>query len=413
LKWYGRFKHAVKAAITGWKNYTSTFDLSNWFGRRFWGIDNSKLATNETIFSVISRLANTLSSLPLKLYKEYDVVINQAADVVINNPNPNMSGFDLINKLEVSRNETGNGYAVIMRDIRLQPEQIVPIDSAYVTPFINTDDNNLWYEVRGTDGTYYFHNMNMLHVKHITGASRWVGINPLNVLKNTLDYDKAVQEFSLSEMQKKDSFILEYGANVDTDKRQRIIDDFRRFYQENGGILFQEPGVTVKDIERKYFASDTLASERITRSRVANVFNVPVSFLNDTEGQSYSSNEQMMIQFVQMTLTPIVRQYEQELNRKLLTPEERKAGYYFKFNLGGLLRGDTSARTQFYQAMLRSGVLSPDEVRRLEDVQPRGGAADQLWISGDLYPIEMDPRDRKGGDKGVKGSETKEKILGN
>ena len=413
MKWYGRFKHAVKAAITGWKNYTSTFDLSNWFGRRFWGIDNSKLATNETIFSVISRLANTLSSLPLKLYKEYDVVINQAADVVINNPNPNMSGFDLINKLEVSRNETGNGYAVIMRDIRLQPEQIVPIDSAYVTPFINTDDNNLWYEVRGTDGTYYFHNMNMLHVKHITGASRWVGINPLNVLKNTLDYDKAVQEFSLSEMQKKDSFILEYGANVDTDKRQRIIDDFRRFYQENGGILFQEPGVTVKDIERKYFASDTLASERITRSRVANVFNVPVSFLNDTEGQSYSSNEQMMIQFVQMTLTPIVRQYEQELNRKLLTPEERKAGYYFKFNLGGLLRGDTSARTQFYQAMLRSGVLSPDEVRRLEDVQPRGGAADQLWISGDLYPIEMDPRDRKGGDKGVKGSETKEKILGN
>lgn len=413
LKWYGRFKHAVKAAITGWKNYTSTFDLSNWFGRRFWGIDNSKLATNETIFSVISRLANTLSSLPLKLYKDYDVVINQAADVVINNPNPNMSGFDMINKLEVSRNETGNGYAVIMRDIRMQPEQIVPIDSAYVTPFINTDDNNLWYEVRGTDGTYYFHNMNMLHVKHITGASRWVGINPLNVLKNTLDYDKAVQEFSLSEMQKKDSFILEYGANVDTDKRQRIIDDFRRFYQENGGILFQEPGVTVKDIERKYFASDTLASERITRSRVANVFNVPVSFLNDTEGQSYSSNEQMMIQFVQMTLTPIVRQYEQELNRKLLTPEERKAGYYFKFNLGGLLRGDTSARTQFYQAMLRSGVLSPDEVRRLEDVPPRGGAADQLWISGDLYPIEMDPRDRKGGDKGVKGSETKEKILGN
>jgi HK97 family phage portal protein len=173
------------------------------------------------------------------------------------------------------------------------------------------------------------------------------GINPLNVLKNTLEYDKAVQEFSLSEMQKKDSFILEYGANVDTDKRQRIIDDFRRFYQDNGGILFQEPGVKVTDLDRKYFASDTLASERITRSRVANVFNVPASFLNDNEGQRFSSNEQMMIQFVQMTLTPIIRQYEQELNRKLLTETDRKAGYYFKFSLGGLLRGDTAARTAF------------------------------------------------------------------
>ncbi|WP_066147817.1 phage portal protein [Anoxybacillus sp. P3H1B] len=405
MKWYNRLKYSIKAAVAGWKG--QTFDFSSWFGRRFWGIDNSKLATNETIFSVISRLANTLSSLPLKLYKNYDSVINQAADIVINNPNSNMSGFELINKLEVSRNETGNGYAVIIRDIRMQPEQIVPIDSSYVVPFINTDDNNLWYEVRGTTGTYYFHNMNMIHVKHITGASRWVGLNPLNVLKNTLEYDKAVQEFSLSEMQKKDSFILEYGVNVDTEKRQRIIEDFRRFYKENGGILFQEPGVTVKDIERKYFASDTLASERITRSRVANVFNVPVSFLNDTEGQSYSSNEQMMIQFVQMTLMPIVRQYEHELNRKLLTTEERKAGYYFKFNLGGLLRGDTAARTQFYQVMLRSGALTPDEVRRLEDVPPRGGAADQLWISGDLYPIDMDPRHRKGGDKSGKEIESK------
>lgn len=257
-----------------------------------------------------------------------------------NSPNENISSFDLINKLEVSRNETGNGYAVIGRDIRMRVESITPLDVAYVTPFINADDQNLWYEVRGAEHTYYIHNMNMIHVKHITGTSRLAGISPLNVLKNTLEYDKAVQKFSLSEMQKKDSFVLKYGANIDPEKRQRIIDDFRRFYKESGGLLFQERGVEVDNLERKYFASDTLASERITRSRVANVFNVPVSFLNDTEGQSYSSNEQMMIQFVQMALTPIVRQYEQEFNRKLLTQLERKQGHYFKFSLG---EPDTSA----------------------------------------------------------------------
>jgi HK97 family phage portal protein len=403
LRWYKRTINAVKGAVAGWKG--AMFDFSSWAGRRFWGIDNGKLATNETIFSVISRLANTFSSLPIKLYQNYDLKMNQAADVVINNPNQNMTSFECFNKIEVSRNETGNGYAVITRDIRMQPEKLLPIDSSYVTPFLNTDDNELWYQVMGDNGTYYFHNINMLHVKHITGTSRWAGINPLNVLKNTLEYDKAVQEFSLSEMQKKDSFILEYGTNVDKEKRQRIIDDFKRFYQENGGILFQEPGVKVTDLDRKYFASDTLASERITRSRVANVFNVPVSFLNDTEGQSFSSNEQMMIQFVQMTLTPIVRQYEQELNRKFLTEADRKAGLYFKFSLGGLLRGDTAARTAFYQAMIRSGGMSPDEVRQLEDLPPKGGNASKLWVSGDLYPIDMDPTQRKGvsnGDKGTK-----------
>lgn len=397
LKWYSRAKYAIKSALAGWK--ASGFDFSSWAGRTFWGIDNGKLATNETIFSVISRLSNTLSSLPIKLYRNYETEMNQAADIVINNPNNNMTSFECFNKIEVSRNELGNGYAIIKRDIRMQPEELLPIDASYVTPFINSDDGELWYQVNGSDGTYYFHNMNVFHVKHITGASRWSGISPLNVLKNTLDYDKAVQEFSLSEMQKKDSFTLEYGANVDEEKRKRIIDDFRRFYKENGGILFQEPGVEVKEIQRKYFASDTISSEKITRSRVANVFNVPVSFLNDGEGQGYSSNEQMMIQFVQMNLTPTIRQYEQELNRKLLNPAERKAGFYFKFNIGGLLRGDTAARTNFYQAGIRNGWFSQDTVREYEDLPPVGGNASKLWVSGDLYPIDMDPTQRKGGDK--------------
>ena len=313
-----------------------------------------------------------------------------------------MTSYEALNKIEVSRNETGNGYAIIIRDIRMQPEKIIPIDSSYISPFLNMDDGELWYQVLGDNGTHYIHNMNMIHVKHITGSSRWSGISPLTVLKNTLEYDKAVQEFSLSEMQRKDSFILEYGANVDNEKRQRIIDDFRRFYQENGGILFQEPGVKVQDIDRKYFASDTLASEKITRSRVANVFNVPVSFLNDGEGQGFASNEQLMTQFVQMSLTPTVRQYEQEFNRKLLTSAERRAGFYFKFSLGGLLRGDTAARTAFYQMMIRSSGMKPDEVRQLEDLPPVGGKAAELWISGDMYPLEMDPVLRKGGEKSGK-----------
>ncbi|WP_416729206.1 phage portal protein [Fictibacillus sp. JL2B1089] len=396
MNFLSRIKFAFKAAVAGWSG--QGYDFTNWAGKTLWGIDNGKLVTNETIFSVISRLANTLSSLPIKLYKNYDLEMNQAADVVINNPNPNMTSFEIFNKVEVSRNETGNGYAIIRRDIRMQPEQLLPINSSNVTPFINNDDGELWYKVIGNGKDYYFHNMNMFHVKHISGAGRWKGINPLEVLRNTLDFDKSIQEFSLSEMQKKDSFILTYATNVDKEKRQQIVDDFKRFYTENGGILFREPGVTIDEIDRKYFASDIISSERITRSRVANVFNVPTSFLNEVEG-GFSSNEQLMIQFVQMSLTPTVRQYEQELNRKLLTPADRKAGFYFKFNMGGLLRGDTAARTNFYQAMLRSGAMDRDEVRRFEDLPPRGGQAAELWISGDMYPLEMDPTLRKGGDK--------------
>lgn len=397
LKWTSRIKMAVRGAAAGWKG--QGFDFRNWFGRKFWGIDNGQLATNETIFSVISRKANTLSSLPIKLYQNYDIMNNDLSDLITNNPNPNMTSYEFFNKLEVSRNETGNGYAIISRDIRMQPDKLLPIDSSYVTPFLNQDDGELWYKVLGDNGTYYFHNMNMLHVKHITGASRLEGINPIKVLDNTIKYDKAVQEFSLSEMEKKESFILTYATNVGKEKREEIVADFRRFYSENGGVLFQEHGVTIDQLEKKYFASDTLASEKITRSRVANVFNVPITFLNE-DGGGFSNNEQTMIQYVQMGLTSDIRQYEQEMNRKLITKDQRNKGSYWKFNLGGLLRGDTAARTAFYQMAVRCSIMKPDEVRELEDLPPEGGNASKLWVSGDLYPIEMDPTLRKTSSKG-------------
>ncbi|MDT2273600.1 hypothetical protein P7H20_00025 [Paenibacillus larvae] len=49
------------------------------------------------------------------IQKDYDIQMNETADMLIHHPNSNMSGFEWLNKMEVSRNETGNGYAVIMR----------------------------------------------------------------------------------------------------------------------------------------------------------------------------------------------------------------------------------------------------------------------------------------------------------
>jgi hypothetical protein len=55
--------------------------------------------------------------------------------------------------------------------------------------------------------------------------------------------------------------------------------------------------------------------------------------------------------------------------------------------------------------MIRSSGMTPDEVRQYEDLPPKGGKAAELWISGDMYPLEMDPTLRKGvsaSDKGTK-----------
>lgn len=411
-----RFKQLFQSNSTNKKPWSGkAFNFTDWFGKSLNGSKQHTLETNETVFSVITRLSNTLASLPLKELQKRKEVDNSVSNLLKHVPNENMTSYDFINRLETDRNTYGNGYAIIERGIYNAPKSLIPINPLDVEPMINRDDHTLWYHVTSAlfNLNVYVFNQDIIHVKHITGASRYAGISPLDVLKGALDFDNAVKEFSLGEMSRKDSFILKYGANVSEEKQQQVIDMFKKYYDSNAGVLFQEPGVEINSIDRNFVSADLKNEDDITDKRIANAFNVPLQFLNASSGGTFSSNEQLMTQFVQMTLTPIVRQYEQEFEKKLLTTEELTAGSYFKFNMNSLLRGDMQARANFYQIMRRNGVYTTNDILDLEDLPESSDEfADKLFVSGDLYPIDMDPIQRKGVTKNAATEDT-EKVLGN
>ena len=190
-------------------------------------------------------------------------------------------------------------------------------------------------------------------------------------------------------MSKKDSFVIEYDRSVNSEKRQAIINDFVKMIKQNGGAVVQEKGFKYDRFESRFNPADLASVEGISRIRIANAFDVPLSFVNDNSSKATTNVEHVMTQFVEMTLAPIIRQYESEFNRKLLTPNQRARGYYFKFNVNGLMRGDTAARTQFYQMMIRNGIATPNELRKLEDMPvAKDKNADKLWFSKDLALLE-------------------------
>lgn len=387
------FKQLVTGRSGSWKG--DHYDFMPWANNVF-GYKNNSLQTNEEIFSVVTRLANTVSSLPIHLYQNYDEVNNSLSNLLNGESNPSMTSFSLINQLETSRNTDGNGYAFIERDNTGTPIRLWPIEPSTVVVKRNLDDNSIWYEVNSSEWHFMVYNTEMIHVRHITPLDGVVGISPIDVLKGPLDFQKAVEDFSLSEMNKKDAYIIQYDRSVSDEKRRAMIEDFRRMIKENGGAVVQEKGFTFDRFESRFQPGDLKTTESITRSRIANAFNVPLAFLNESTGTSTGTlSEQLMIQFVKMTLVPIVKQYEAEFNRKLLTQSQRARGMYFKFNVNGLLRGDTAARTNFYQMMIRNGIASPNDLRKLEDLPPvKDDTANQLWITGDLYPIDLAIQDR-------------------
>lgn len=384
------------------------YDFSPWKNKNFWGVINNTLETNETIFSAITKLSNSMASLPLKLYENYKVVNNDVSELLTVSPNNSMSSFDFINQIETCRNEKGNAYVLIERDVFAQPEKLYLINPDVVQMAIENNSKELFFMIHAATGNeLVVHNTDMLHFKHIVASNMVQGVSPIDVLKNTMDFDNALREFNLAEMQKPESFILKYGTNVSKEKREDVLSDFKSFYEENGGILFQEPGVEIDPLPKKYVSEDMVASENLTRERVANVFQLPAVFLNTKGGTNFTKNEELNRFYLQHTLLPIIKQYEEEFNRKLLTKNDRQKGQYFKFNVKSLLRADSATQAEVYFKAVRSGYYGINEIREWEDLPPVEGG-DKPMISGDLYPIDTPVEQRnttKGGDNNANGKE--------
>ncbi|MDU0153988.1 phage portal protein [Bacillus cabrialesii] len=368
------------------------FDFSRWF-TPYSNVFNSRaehtLTSSEPVYAAVSRLANSLSSMPLKMYKEYKPTTSAASNLLTDQPNNNMTSEEFINLLEVHRNVYGNGYAIKRYDSRFQVEALEVLDPLSVFPVYEEGTKDLWYEVHGDFNVYYVHNTSMIHV-HTTTKDGKKGISRLDVLRGTLDFDAEVRTFALDQMDgAKLSFILKIDANIDEEQLEKMRESFQTFYKDNGGVIIQEAGTELKELEKQFIDKNVFDVDKVTRSRVASVFHLPLFMVGESDGNGVTQKtEELYSNFVKGTLLPIVRHYETEFNRKLLTAEERKSGYYFKFNMNALLRADTAVRGTFYQQGIRNAFLTPNEVRAWEELPPLPGG-DVLLASKDLFPLEQ------------------------
>ena len=145
------FWNRIKSLLTGNKKVSSPGNLVT--GNPFpISLSGSTLQTNETVFSVITQLSNAMASMPLKLYKNYEEVTDSDLAMEIKyHPNPSMTSFSFIQKIETDRNEYGNAYVLIERDEYWQPVNLYPVSPTCVTVMQNQDDDSIWYKITASN----------------------------------------------------------------------------------------------------------------------------------------------------------------------------------------------------------------------------------------------------------------------
>ncbi len=103
--------------------------------------------------------------------------------------------------------------------------------------------------------------------------------------------------------------------------------------------------------------------------------------------QSTNNNiEQKSMDYVNDCLLPHAKEFEEELDRKLLTERERQ-DHFFKFNFNGLLRGDSQARAALYNSLFQNGGITPNQICKLEDL-PTFEGGDEHYIQLNMISVK-------------------------
>lgn len=350
------------------------------------------LRNSELLFSAVSRIANSLSAMPVQLYKGSKPVSDDLNAMISLQPNTNLTSCQFFKAFEACRCTSGNGYALKILDPLGRLERIDLLDPGKVQPVFETERGELWYRIEDERGkTFYIHNFYVIHVPFIS-TNGYTGVNPVSVLLNTLDYAGNIQTFSASQLEQgvNAAVILEAPANLGDAQKKEMIESFMQTYREtSGNILLLESGVTAKSLNLSPVDANLFEVEKITRSKVAMVYNIPPHLLGDYSDTSFSSQEQQMLEFLMLTMLPIVTAYEQELDRKLLTKEQIKQGYHFEFNMDAILRADSATMAEVNYKAVRSGWKTVDEIRSGYNLPPLpGGIGRKALVSQDLAPLD-------------------------
>jgi len=150
-------------------------------------------------------------------------------------------------------------------------------------------------------------------------------------------------------------------------------------------LMLLEEGMKIERLIVENDKSQFLESRQFQIPEIARWFNIPPHKLKDLSRSSFSNIESEQRSFYVDSILPWLVRLEQCFNMQLLTVSDRELSgrgrLYFKHNAKGILRGDTATQSTFYKDMLDRGVMSINEVRELEDLDPIDG--------GDIHLVPL------------------------
>lgn len=338
---------------------------------------------NTAVYGCIRVLAETLAQLPVSIYRRTE---GDGGDEATDHPlhplltsaaNEWTPAAEFRQQMQVNLSLHGNAFAFANRGADGVVSELLVLKPSQVS--IEVD------QITG-EPSYVFANLagqqtrvsrrEMVHLRGI-GLETYKGDSPVVAAREAIGLGLVLERYGAGLFGRgaRPSGLLKYGKKMSDDLLGRLRKSFQGFYgggDNAGRTLILEDGVEFQPLQLNSTDAQYLELRKFQIQEIARVWRVPLHLIADLERITYSNAEILGSQFLTFCILPMVRIWVDSLSLTLLTPEERRT-LYIAFDTDSIARADMAARFASYSQAIMSGVLNPNEARRLEGRAPYAG----------------------------------------
>jgi HK97 family phage portal protein len=307
---------------------------------------------------------------------------DHAAARLLTRPNPWFGESELKRQIIQDMILHGNGLLLVSR-VRNEPRELHRIDPRSCSIIVDQISGEPKYSITLLGGgTAEFTHGDVVHLRGPTlDGARGLGIVALGA--ETIGLALTLEKYAagLFARSARPGGVLETPKPLSVEAMQRLRASFSSIYQggdNSGKTAILESGVKFTPLQLTSTDAQFLELRKFSVLEIARLLNIPPVLIGDMEHSTLSNAETLAQIFLDRTLVPLLEMAEDQLERVLLTDEERDGGYAIEFCTEGFVRADVEKRFGAYKSAIESGAMLLNEVRSREGLPPVAGGDEPM-----------------------------------
>lgn len=345
-------------------------------------IDREKALNIPAVARCVNLISETVSMIPIKLYKEemvdgksktIEVATDNRPDLLNDDTKDTLNGIQFKRAIVRDYLLDGKAFAYINKK-RNNVQSLHYIEAQKVQVNKNFDPIFKDYDLIVHGQTY-----KPFEFLKITRAST-DGINGAGIIKENQELLKIAYQTLKFEQNlvttggNKRGFVKSKNT-ITKEAIKALKDAWHKMYSNpsennvvilNNGLEFQEASSTSVEMQLN-------ESKTATNNSILDILGVPQDFNYET--------------FIKTAVMPVITAIECSLNKDLLLEKEKKS-FYFAFDTKEITKGDIKTRFEAYKTALDANIMQIDEIRYIEDLEPLGLNFIKLGLQDVLFNPE-------------------------